>query len=109
MNNRIKKKKQKLEAMNASKWKDVKINKKLGHLLDVKIRHHMWGIMPHNDNYTMYLLRRRRCGKLESKITQHVLSSKMLYMALQERKNVKEKLFLEVCNSEKPLLEEIKK
>jgi reverse gyrase len=100
VNKRTIKKKQKLEAMNASKWKDVKIIKKRGHVLDVKTRHHMWGIMPHNDNYTMYLLRRRRCGKLESKIIQHVLSSKMLCMVLQERKNVKEKLFLEEIKNE---------
>ena len=93
MNYRIKKKKQKLADIHASKWKDVKISKKKVHVLNVKTRHRMWGIMPHNDNYTMYLLRRRRCGKLESKITQHILSSKILNIMVDERKEVKKKLF----------------
>lgn len=93
MNRRIKKKKQKLSAMHTSKWKDAKLCKKKVHVLNVKTRQRMWEIMPRNNNYTMYLLRRRRCGKLESKITRHVLSSKMLIITADERKEVKKKLF----------------
>lgn len=107
MNRRIKKKKQKLEAMHASKYKYAKLGKKRAHAVYIETRHYLWGLLPHKDNYAMYLLRKRRCGKLESKIIQHVLSSKNFIMnCLSERKEVKEKLVLKEgeCNFErKPL------
>ena len=71
MNRRIKKKKQKLEAMHASKYKYAKLGKKRVHTVYIETRHMFWGLIPHEDNYTMYLLRRHRCGKLEPKIIQH--------------------------------------
>ena len=110
MNRRIKKKKQKLAAMHASKWKYAKLGKKRAHVVGVESRHFLWGITPHKDNYAMYLRRKRHCGKLESKVTRRVLSEKscvmMLNQAERERKVAKEKLFLKEGNCDferKPL------
>ena len=94
MNKRIKKKKQKLEAMHASKYKYAKLGIKRAHAVYIQTRHCFWGLIPHKDNYAMYLLRKRRCGKREHDITQHILSSKMLYMQENDRKEVKEKMYL---------------
>jgi hypothetical protein len=80
MNHRIKKKKQKLEAMHASKYKYAKLGKKRAHTVYIQTRNCMWGIIPHEDNYAIYLRRKRRCGKLQFKITRHLLSLKGLYM-----------------------------
>jgi hypothetical protein len=110
MNRRIRKKKQKLAAMHASKYKYAKLGKKRAHAVYIQSRHCMWGLIPGKDNYAMYLLRKRRCGKLESKIIQHVLSSKSLIMnCLSERKEVKKKLFVKEGNCDferKPLPDE---
>ena len=94
MNKRIKKKKQKLEAMHASKWKYAKLGRKRAHAVGVETRHCLWGLIPVKEHYATYLRNRRRCGKLESEITQHLLSSKILYIQENDRKVVKEKLFL---------------
>lgn len=81
MNVRIKKKKQKLEAMHASKYKYAKLGRKRAHAVGIESRHFLWGSFHHDyDCYAAYLQRRRRCGKNESKITQHILSSKWVYM-----------------------------
>lgn len=106
MNKRIKKKKRKLAAMHASKYKYAKLGRKRAHAVYIQTRNCLWGLVPDEDNYTMYLRRRRHYGKLEPKITQHVLSSKMLYMQENNRKVVKEKLFLKEGNCDferKPL------
>ena len=110
MNRRIKKKKQKLAAMHASKYKYAKLGKKRAHAVYIQSRHCMWGLIPHKDNYAMYLRRKRHCGKLESKVTRRVLSEKscvmMLNQAERERKVAKEKLFLKEGNCDferKPL------
>ena len=81
MNRRIRKKKQKLEAMHASKYKYAKLGRKRAHAVAIESRHFLWGAFSHEydyDCYAMYLLRTRRCGKLEHKIMQHILSSKSL-------------------------------
>ena len=94
MNARIKKKKQKLAAMHASKYKYAKLGRKRAHTVYIQTRNCFWGLIPHEDNYAMYLLRKRRCGKRAHEITQHILSSKsVLNECLSERKQVKEKLF----------------
>ncbi len=94
MNRRIKKKKLKMEAMHASKWKYAKLGRKRAHAVYIQTRNCMWGIIPHEDNYAMYLRRKRRCGKLQSKIKQSTLALQMLCLIANERKKVKEKLFL---------------
>ena len=95
MNRRIKKKKQKLAAMHASKWKYAKLGRKRAHAVYIQTRNCMWGMIPHEDNYARYLRRRRRNGKLESDIKERRLSAlQMLCLIANERKKVKEKLFL---------------
>lgn len=110
MNRRIKKKKQKLAEMHASKWKYAKLGRKRAHAVGVETRHCMWGMIPHEDNYVRYLRRRRRNGKLESEIKERRLSAlQMLCLMANERKVIKEKLFLSEgeCNPErKPLPDE---
>ena len=90
MNRRIRKKKEKLAAMCASKYKYVKLGKKYAHAVYIQTRNCLWGIIPHEGSYEAYLRRKRRCGKREHEITQHILSSKPLYMkegaCLSERK-----------------------
>ena len=80
MNRRIRKKKQKLAAMYASKYKYAKLGRKRAHAVYIQTRNCLWGIIPHKDHYASYLRRKRRCGKREHEITQHILSSKALYM-----------------------------
>lgn len=80
MNHRIKKKKQKLAAMHASKWKYAKLGRKHAHAVYIQTKNCMWGMVPHKDNYAMYLRRKRRYGKLESKIIRHILSAKSLIL-----------------------------
>jgi hypothetical protein len=99
MNRRIRKKKEKLAAMCASKYKYAKLGKKYAHAVYIQTRNCLWGIMPHKDYYASYLRRKRRCGKREHEITQHILSSKSLLRdCLSERKEVKEKLFVKEGN-----------
>lgn len=99
MNRRIKKKKQKLEALHASKWKYAKLAEKRAHDVYIQTRNCMWGMIPHEGNYASYLRRKRRCGKLQSKITQNMLLAKSFIMKCQsERKEVKKKLFLKEGN-----------
>ena len=73
MNRRIKKKKQQLADMHASKYKYAKLGRKRAHAVYIQTRNCMWGMIPHEDNYAMYLRRKRRCGKLEDKIRQQFL------------------------------------
>lgn len=80
MNRRIRKKKEKLAAMHASKYKYAKLGMKRAQAVYIQTRNCLWGIIPHKDSYAMYLRRKRRCGKREHEITQHILSSKPLYM-----------------------------
>lgn len=95
MNRRIEKKKQKLAEMHASKWKYAKLGRKRAHTVYIQTRNCMWGMIPHEDNYARYLRRRRRNGKLESEIKERRLSAlQMLCLMGNERKVVKEKLFL---------------
>jgi hypothetical protein len=101
MNKRIRKKKQKLAAMRASKYKYAKLGRKRVHATGIETRHCAWGLGPHNkDCYAMYLRRRRRrCWKLEPQIVQHPLPKKSCLMMYQEeRKEVKEKLFVKEGN-----------
>ncbi len=94
MNARIKKKRQKLAAIHSSKWKDIKIAKKQAHLIRVDVMHSRWEMFPDEDNYAMYLRKKRLCVKQETKIEKYFLFSEMLLIAAHnERKKVKEKLF----------------
>ena len=93
MNRRIKKKKQKLEAMYASKWKYAKLGRKRAHTVGIETRHCMWGMIPNEDNYARYLKRRRRCRKIKS-TEQFASALQMLCLMENERKVVKEKLFM---------------
>ena len=89
MNRRIKKKKQKLAAMHASKWKYAKLGIKHAHAVSIETRHFLWGMTPNKDNYPRYLRNRRRCGKLDSKITKYILATRSCVMMYQsERKEV---------------------
>ena len=81
MNARIKKKKQKLAAMHASKYKYAKLVKKRAHATRIEVQHGSWGMFPDKDNYAAYLRRKRRCDKQEAKIELYFLFSEMLYMA----------------------------
>ena len=81
MNRRIKKKRQKLSRMHASKWKDAKLVKKRAHTTRIEVQHGSWGMFPDKDNYARYLRKKRRCDKQEAKIELHFLFSEMLYMA----------------------------
>ena len=81
MNRRIKKKRQKLSRMHASKWKDAKLVKKRAHTTRIEVQHGSWGMFPDKDNYAKYLRRKRRGDKIESTIEHHFLFSEMLYMA----------------------------
>lgn len=78
MNKRIKKKHEKLVALHASKWKYAKQARKSAQRVGVETRHYLWGLVSDKDHYSMYLRRRRRCGKNETKITQRILSAKAL-------------------------------
>jgi hypothetical protein len=97
MNRRIKKKKQKLSKMHASKWKDAKLSKKQTHASYIEARHRQCRLIPKEDNYARFLRNRRRYGKIES----GMLSAMTCIMLCQaERKEVKKKLFLKEgdCN-----------
>ena len=112
MNRRIKKKKQKLAAMHASKYKYAKLGKKRAHAVYIQSRHCMWGLIPHKDNYAMYLLRKRRCGKLEAKIEHHFIFSEMLRAVANDRKKVKNnttKLNITVPSLKKKIIKPIPK
>jgi len=99
MNKRIKKKKQKLAAMHASKWKDIKLVKKRAHATRIEVQHGSWGMFPDKDNYARYLRKKRCCDKNEAKIEQHFLFGEILLIAAaNERKKVKKKLFAKEGN-----------
>ena len=105
MNRRIRKKKQKLAAMHASKWKYAKLGRKLAHAVSIETRHCVWGLIPHKEHYARFLRKRRKCGKLESKVTRRALEKSCVMILNQEerrRKEAKEKLFLKEgnCNFE---------
>ena len=91
MNHRIKKKKQKLSKMHASKWEDVKLRKKQTHADYIEARHRQCRLIPEEDNYARFLRNRRRYGKIESDVLS-AMTCLMMYQA--ERKVVKERLFL---------------
>lgn len=106
MNNRIKKKKQQLSKLQASKWKDVKFNKKRAQDVYIKALHTQHRLIPKEDNYTRFLRNRRRYGKIESDV---LSAMTCLMLCHAERKVAKEKLFLKVgeYNPErKPLSDE---
>lgn len=94
MNRRIKKKRQKLSGMHASKWKDIKLAKKAAHATRIEVQHGSWGMFPDKDNYARYLRKKRCCDKNETKIEQRFLFGEILLIAAEnERKKVKKKLF----------------
>jgi hypothetical protein len=100
MNHRIKKKKRKLAKMRASKWKDVKLNKKRTHAVGIAVRHCLWRSSPHRDNYAIYLRHCRcRCWKLGPQIVQHDPSplpsvpAEMLNKAAENHKFMNDRLF----------------
>lgn len=107
MNRRIRKKKQKLVAMHASKYKYAKLGKKRAHAVYIQSRHCMWGLIPHKDNYAIYLRRKRRhYGEIKSGL---LLARSCVMMCQAERKEVKEKLIVKEGNCDferKPLPDE---
>jgi hypothetical protein len=95
MNNRIKKKKQQLSKMCASKWKDVKFNKKQAQTIYINALHTQYRLIPKEYNYARFLRNRRRYGKIESGM---LSAMSCIMMCHAERKEVKKKLFLKEGN-----------
>lgn len=93
MNNRIKKKKQQLSKLQASKWKDVKLNKKRIRADYIEARHRQFRLIPDKGNYATFLRNRRRYGKIQYAMLS-AMTCLMWYEA--ERKVAKEKLFVKV-------------
>ena len=90
MNRRIKKKRQKLEAICPHKWKYLKRIKKRAHVTRIEVQHGSWGMFPDKDNYTKYLRRKRHCDKNEAKIEKHFLFGEMCIWQQKNAKKVKE-------------------
>ena len=73
MNRRIKKKREILKKFNMSKWKYRRVVKRRCQQISNETRHCLWGIIPHENSYAMFLRRRRQFGKKENEVTQRRL------------------------------------